>query len=158
MIRECEDVYCISLSPEEYFDMEYIEEGEELEADSVAKYWNTIDYIDNDIRSKVNFTKLEIFDNSRDFLYTVMDTYWNEQNYLVRERIDYLRGQKCYHIIIISLTRDDPAVYEIIRLEEMGGEFKPISHTISDSITDENLESYTRGIDEYGKPIRQFLS
>ena len=153
--------FSVNIAPEEYFDLKYLGADETLEVESVAKYWNTLEYLDNTIRRKIHVTRLEIYDQRSDFLYTVEDTFWNDQRNFLRERIDYLKGKKNYHLIILSLQKNGEQItYEFLRLEDQEGQFKPIEHTIiqnKDGI-EETLESYTRGMDGHGKFLKSFLS
>jgi hypothetical protein len=147
-------IHLLNISPEQYFDLKYLDKDEELDSDSIALYWNDIDYLVDEIKQDVTFTKVDIF-NNKNFTRTITtDSYWNNQNYLVRERVEYSHDKEVYHTIIISLTRtEDNSIYEIIRLEEQNGILKPVSHSITKEGfdgNDETLESYTKGTDENG--------
>ncbi len=146
------EVHIITLAPEEYFDLKYLDPDEQLEVESVALYWNTIDYVDESVKKTVNCTKLDIYDENLDFRMTLIDSYWNNQNSLIRKRIDYSHGEEIYNLMIISIARyDDPSLVEIIRSEKQDGIFRVTEHTLTrvcDDRSDESLLSHSRGIDE----------
>jgi hypothetical protein len=150
-------LHLFDISPDQYFDLKYLDEGEELETDSIALFWNDIDYLDSKIKRDVSFIKVDIFDSNNSIRTITTDSYWNDQNYLVRERVDYSHDEEVYHTVIISLTRtEDNSIYEIIHLEKQNGILKPVSHTIAkEGIdgNDETLESYIRGVDKNGNYI-----
>ena len=154
-----QEVYFLRLSPEEYYDP--LEPGEVLEADSVVRYWNNIDYLDENIKGMVTEIKTDIFDVKSECRVIVSDTYWNKQKYLVRERVDFLHGVETYRIIIVSLTRSDGVTYEVFRMVKIGNFFQPIEHTIEQESVDGPeilLESYSRGMDDHGMLLRKYLS
>jgi hypothetical protein len=153
--------HLLNILPNQYFDLKYLDDGEELETDSVALYWNNIDYLDNKIKHKVSFIKVDI-SNNKNFTRTITtDSYWNNQNYLIRERIDYSHDKEVYHTVIISLTRtEDRSIYEIIRLEKQNEILKPIHHSITKEGfdgNDETLELYTKGINEEVNHTNEYL-
>ena len=144
------EIHFLRLSPEEYFDP--LDPGEVLEADSVARCWNDIDYLDKNIKDRVTEIKTNIYDAKNEFRVIGSDIYWNKQKNLVRERVDFLRGVETYRIIIVSLMRPDGITEDILRMEKKDDLFQQIGHTILQETVDGpeiTLGSYFRGMDDH---------
>ena len=153
------EMHILRLSPEEYYDP--LDPGEELEADSVTRYWNDINYLDENIKDMVTEIKTNIYDAKNGFRVIVSDTYWNKQKYLVRERVDFLHGVETYRVLIVSLTRSDGVTYETLRMGKKDDCFRPVGHSICQESADGpeiTLEHYSRDKDGHEMLLRECLA
>lgn len=161
-LKDDPESYILNIAPEEYFDSNYLDRDEVFEPDSVARFWNGIDYLDENIRKSVATLQVNIYDKNNDFRIVITDTYWNKQSHLVRERVDYLREEEIYRVIIVSLKwTKNPKIIEILRMEKLNDHFRPIEYSVlheNDDGPETYLESFSRGLDDHGNFIQKFLS
>jgi len=113
-----------NLSPYQYFELD---DGEEIEFDSIPKYNHAIDYIEDNVE-KVVATKIIISNESKKSNRTITTTYWNEQKNSITERIDINEGIQENEIIIEIRINDTPSIYEIIRVIRRDDALLPIYH------------------------------
>jgi hypothetical protein len=118
----------VRLSPEDYFDVDYLEPGEKCEIDSVAKYYDEISYLRVNRRS-VQYTKLTIIDPAAKDSKTITRTYWGRGKNFISEHV-YHDGRKRtdWEIIVAIELPTTPPVSEIIRIVRKNGNISPYYH------------------------------
>lgn len=126
----------ISLSPEDYFDLD---EYEQIEIDCIPKYNYAIDYIEQD-KEKIINTKITITDKNSNKEKIFLQFYWNKQQNSIVERIDSGENYNDNEIIIETKIQESPPKFEIMRLIRKDGFLAPIYHGF---ITDNNDGSQT---------------
>ncbi|EGO63792.1 hypothetical protein [Acetonema longum] len=124
------DWKAIELTPEDYFDLNYLDQNEILEIDSIPVYNHAIDYLKNLQKcvNKVISTKITIQEADKQI--SITEYYWNNQQNSIVERIDYIRSEKVLELIITSVkVKNDPVVWEIIRFVRIDGILVPQLHS-----------------------------
>lgn len=101
----------LAISPQEYFDLE---EHEKIEVDSIPIYNHALDYI-NKNKKEIEITQIAIYDHIKHARIIITETFWDNQNNRIIERIDTGKADEGELIIVESKIRDNPLVYEIIR-------------------------------------------
>lgn len=115
-----DDWFINDIAVEEYFDFSMLDEGEELESDSVPMFNNLIDYF-NDEHQQISQIFISITDKKNNEKIQFSQLFWNGQNCWILERIDTTNGIRNYHEYIIEtllpaeITKNPEKSYEIIR-------------------------------------------
>ncbi|MBE9165303.1 hypothetical protein [Tychonema sp. LEGE 06208] len=106
--------HTIEMSPENYFDL-YLDET--IRWDCVPKYDKVIDYLNVD-RKQVSNTTLRIIDDEASVTKIITTTFWDQGENTIAERL--VRGlEKSYWLMVITTkVQDNPAVWEILRLQK----------------------------------------
>ncbi|MEG4013604.1 MULTISPECIES: hypothetical protein [unclassified Microcoleus] len=106
--------HTIEMSPENYFDL-YLDE--KIRWDCVPKYDKVIDYLNVDRKQVLN-TRLRIIDNEASVTKIITTTFWAQGENTIAERL--VRGlEKLYWLMVITTkVQDNPAVWEILRLQK----------------------------------------
>jgi hypothetical protein len=109
-----------SIAVEEYFDFSELEEDELLEVDSLTIYDDLIEYIEDE-RRQVSQIIIIITDKIKNKKRQFNQTFWNDQNNYILERIDHAGAVVDYHEFIIETLLPQKTTgniendYEIIR-------------------------------------------
>lgn len=105
--------HCVEMSPEDYFDLD---PDEEIEWNCIPEYEHGIDYLNID-RASILSTKITIIDPKVEVTKIITETFWNQGQNRIIERID--RGTEVsYFLTIVDIKlQDDPPIYEILRFE-----------------------------------------
>lgn len=113
----------VELAPQEYFDLE---PDEAVEIDSIPEYNHAIDYLGLD-SSEIDTTVLILTDEEREARRAITETFWNNgQNRLI-ERVD--SGRDPYWEMILEVqTSNIPPTWEVLRVCREDGAMKPIYH------------------------------
>ena len=138
------------ITVKEYFDFSMLDEGEELEIDSVPRYNNLIDYF-NDKQRQITQIYIDIIDTKRNMKLHFLQLFWNNQNNWICERIDTVNGVIDYQgfiiesLLPIEITNNRKKDYEILRfsLEKEGikREYHGIIHDNEDGSQSEIIIS-----------------
>ncbi|MEG4996306.1 hypothetical protein [Microcoleus sp. B4-D4] len=106
--------HTIEMSPENYFDL-YLDE--KIRWDCVPKYDKVIDYLNVDRKQVLN-TRLRIIDDEASVTKIITTTFWDQGENTIAERL--VRGlEKLYWLMVITTkVQDNPAVWEILRLQK----------------------------------------
>jgi hypothetical protein len=109
-VKESTEWEMITLSPDEYLDLE---PGEEIE-DCIPIYDHAIDYLDVD-RKSISDTKI-IVREANGQQQVITETFWNQGENRIIERTD--SGFKSFWLMIIEIKlKDTPPTWEIMRFE-----------------------------------------
>lgn len=134
-----------SLKPEEYFDLDVLDEGEELNIESIPLYSQTIDYLyeleEGFEKKDILHTRLVLTWCSRTKV--ISEKFWNDGNNCLIERLD-LYPDYYYNLVILGILIDDK-YEETIRIEKSIGmeTFAIATHSICDSKTEVALYTYS---------------
>ncbi len=110
--------HIIELLPEDYFYLVDLEPDEVLEWDSVPEYDDAIDYLDIE-PNLVSNTRLRISDIEAQITKVITETFWNQGNNRIVERIDSRNSEVFYWLMIIDTkVQDNPTIWEILRIEK----------------------------------------
>ena len=127
------------ITVEEYFDLDYLDEGEPIVVDSVPLYNDFIDYIKNTDCEKQQISKIsiDIIDTVTNCKLHFYQTFWNKQENWIVERIDTIDGNEInYHEFIIStvlpreISNNTELDYEIIRFQKKESDINFLFHSI----------------------------
>ncbi len=122
---EGQDIWMgFNLPPHQYFDLD---DGEDIEFDSIPMYEHAIDYIKDNVE-KVVATKITISNEGKRSKRIITTTYWNEQKNSITERVDLSEGNMENEIIIETRISDTPSIYEIMRVIRRDDTLVPIYH------------------------------
>ena len=135
-----------SLKPEEYFDIRILDEGEELNIDSVPLYLEPIEYLydlEKEPFEKKDILEIKIIFTHRCKTRIHSEKFWNDGNNCLIEHL-HLYPDYYYHAIIIG-TRIDDKYDEVINLQKTIGmdTFDMVGHSIRDAETEEESYGYT---------------
>lgn len=112
------------LSTKEYFDLE---EGEQIEVNSVPFFNHAIDYIKQD-KEKIEITKIIIEEKDSNKQLIISEVFWNDQNNRIIERT-YSNTNIIEQLLITETQiQQNPLVYEIIRATRKDGVLFPEYH------------------------------
>ena len=135
-----------SLKPEEYFDLEILDEGEKLSIESIPLYLEPIDYLaelgespfeKNDILE----IKIVLRHQCKTKIHSVK--FWNEGNNCLIEHLDLY--PEYYRNMVILGTQIDNKYTETICLQKTIGmeTFDISTHILDDINTEEEIYSYS---------------
>lgn len=118
--RQSSDVwYKKVIDAEDYFDIEYVDENEFLEIDTIPIFDKAIDYICEENKQDITNTKLTILNIDTNESRAINTSYWNNQNNIISERIDKNSEDEVIfrEVILTSLTSQnlDEDIWEVIR-------------------------------------------
>jgi len=125
----------------EYFDLSLLDEGEQLEVFSLPLYDYPIDYIDCE-RQKILQISVDITDKVKNCKLHLFQTFWNNQENWLIERIDKIDDCEKYHELIIStvlpreISNNSEPDYEIMRFLKKDNDIKCSYHGIIRDNTD----------------------
>ena len=123
----------LKIDPENYFDKKYLDEGEIIEINSIPLFNHAIEYLEETYREKVSNTRLSITNNNFYEKIDINETYWNNHQNSIVERIDTNpKGVIIYNVIILTSLVNDSSTentWEIIRFIKENAVFTPILHT-----------------------------
>ncbi len=111
--------HTIEMLPEDYFDLS---PDEKIEWDCVPEYNQAIDYLidylDVDPKLVLN-TRVRIFDREANISEVITTTFWNQGENMIAERVitDLETPDLLWLMVITSKVQDNPAVWEIMRLQ-----------------------------------------
>lgn len=116
------------IDPYDYFDHHYYEDDEEIEIDSIPLHDHAINYIHIETPQAITHTNLLIRDlNSKEQI-QIKESYWNNHNNNIIERIDS-GGAEDYHLLIITtMLTQNPTVFQIMRFEKLNDHFEVKGH------------------------------
>ena len=123
------------ITVDEYFDFSVLEEGEMLDIDSVPMCSHLIEYFDDEHR-QISEIFVSVTDKRKGEKRQFAQTFWNDQNSSILERIDTVGEVRSYHEFIIEtllpteITRNPEKDYEIIRFSPEEGGVKCWYHGI----------------------------
>ena len=106
--------HTVELSTEEYFDMDMIDEDEEISWNCIPEYDHAIEYLDIN-SSSVSNTSIIISDRESDTNRVIKTTFWNNGQNQIIERIDKCSGISSYLMITNTKLQEEPSVREIMR-------------------------------------------
>ncbi|KAF3888121.1 MULTISPECIES: hypothetical protein [Nostocales] len=108
--------HTVEMSPEEYFDLNLLDEDEELVWNSVPEYNHAIEYLDVE-PSLVSHTRLRIKDSTIQKFLTITTTFWHHGQNFIIERSDKESGEP--EIVIINTKlQEAPTVWEIMKFHK----------------------------------------
>lgn len=105
--------HVVKLLPEDYFDLD---PDEEIEWNCVPEYDHAIDYLDID-KTSILCTKISIIDSEAKITKIITETFWNQGENRIIERIDSGTAVSYWLMIIDIKLQDNPLIYEILRFE-----------------------------------------
>jgi hypothetical protein len=113
----------VRLTPEEFFELE---PGETPGLDSVPAHDHAVQYLQFDPR-RVRTTRLSIRDPARNDERRIIETFWNDGQNRVIERID-TGAAPHWEMILEMHVGEGPTVWEIVRLGREGDVLVPLHH------------------------------
>lgn len=123
----------ITLDVQDYFDMKYLEEDEDIEIDTIPIYDKVIDYIQIENKKEISIIKLMITNIKSKASKLINVSYWNNQSNNITERMDKDSANNIvfHEIILTSLVNDelDKEIWEIIRFSRENEVITPKLHT-----------------------------
>lgn len=115
-----EEWHIKDISVDEYFDFSMLDEDEILDIDCVPMYTHLIDYFDDKAR-KIRQIFISLTDKTKNETLQFTQTFWNNQNNSIVERLDSVDGIISYHEFIVEtllptkITRNAEKDYEVLR-------------------------------------------
>jgi hypothetical protein len=106
----------VEISPDVYFELD---PGEEIELNSIPRYNHAIQYL-NLAPKTILITKLTLVDKLRNNERLIVETFWNNGENRVIERIDR-DSHPYWEMILESKISNSPPLWEILRLGRQDG-------------------------------------
>lgn len=119
------DWQTVTLPYDAYFESD---QDDPLNVDSVPIHDHAIDYLSDLPASEIQATKLDISDTDNNLSISITETFWNNFNNRVIERVDFGFQETYNEIIIQSRTQEEPVVTEVIRLVRQQGVLTAVYH------------------------------
>ena len=135
-----------SLKPEEYFDIEALEEEETLDIDSIPLYLEPIEYL-YDLEEypfeKKDILEIKVVFHCQCKTRIHSEKFWNDGKNCLIEHL-HLYPDYYYHAIIVG-TLIDGKYDEVINLQKTIGmdTFDMVGHSVRDAETEEEFYGYT---------------
>ena len=135
-----------ALLPEQYFDLNSLDENESVNIDTLPSYNHALEYFcrlePNFDRKKLSETKIILRQGLKTKI--VSEKFWNEGNNCLIECLD-LYPDDYSNVLIVATLVDGKFQEETLRIiKEIGMDtFEIVSHSIVDVRTDEYVYSYS---------------
>jgi len=114
----------VTISPEEYFDLE---QGEEIDWDCVPRYNHAIDYLEVG-KVALRNTRLTIVDPGAGVTKQINETFWNSGKNRAIERTDKGPQIDYWELILEVSANEASETWEILRLDRSEGVMTPNYH------------------------------